>query len=120
MTPKNFLSLTTKVIREECINLRLERSKDKEDTRAERDPERSDDHQDTPEQENSQDKPRELTINESGEAAQKFHKVLLFFWCMIHESEDINPVPIILDIPSNTEKRNKKIQDFAKQESKQS
>ena len=97
ITFKKFLSLATKVIREECICSQLERLKDKEDTSAGRDLARSEDHQDTLEQEDRLDNPRELTIDESGETAQIFHKVLLFYWCMIHDIKDITPVLTVLN-----------------------
>ena len=65
-------------------------------------------HQDTWDQEGHQDDSRELTIDKSGKAAKKSHKLLLFYCCLIHDNKEITLVLIVPNILSNAEERSKK------------
>lgn len=56
----------------------------------------------------------ELTLEKTGEAAEKFYKVLLFYWSLIHENKRIHLVPIALTVLEEVEAKSEKIHKVQK------
>ena len=82
--------------------------KDKEETQEGRDSISQEEPQDNPKSDDGQEDSEVPNINESGEAAQKFPNVLLFYLCIIHDNNYINPVLIVPHFSSDAEQSSKK------------
>ena len=62
--------------------------------------------------EKSKQGPEDQTINNFGEAEQKYYKILLFYWGMIHDSNGIIPVIIAINVLGKAEKKSKQFHDI--------
>ena len=63
-----------------------------------------------------QGEPEDPTIDESREAKKKFHKVLLLYWCIIHNGNSIIPVLVVPSVFQEVQERSKQFHKALQEE----